>query len=302
MGTPRLEAAGAPSRCEVGSAVSRWATLGRNRWATLGRKGTAAWAREESKRRRRLRVNRLRARRGRWSSVTPRRDAGRSDLRRGGRSPGDHSPRAARRDTGGRAAKPALCSPADTVGRQLPRTWGEGDRITVRARGGAGDGAPTVACLPPLGDARLDGRRPDGRLVPLTGAHVRWASQQSVTSTATTCHRKPARSVRQSRRLPDGDRSPSGVDPSHRERVLVVVDSCEHRTPTARGTAAGQSAGTSRDHAGVLTPLSSVSCPDRTAAGRRPSERASAQGRAARGRAFPTAARTPSMPGRAHQT
>jgi hypothetical protein len=175
-------------------------------------------------------------------------------------------------------------------------------QVAVRARGGAGDGAPTVACLPPLGDARLDGRRPDGRLVPLTGAHVRWASQQSVTSTATTCHRKPARSVRQSRRLPDGDRSPAGVDPSHRERVLVVVDSCEHRTPTARGTAAGQSAGTSRDHAGVLTPLSSVSCPDRTAAGRRPSERASAQGRAARGRAFPTAARTPSMPGRAHQT
>ena len=39
MGTPRVDAAGAPSRCEVGSAVSRWATLGGNRWATLGRKG-----------------------------------------------------------------------------------------------------------------------------------------------------------------------------------------------------------------------------------------------------------------------
>jgi hypothetical protein len=93
----------------VGSAVSRWATLGGTQWATLGRKGTAAWAREESKRRRRLRVNRLRARRGRWSSVTPRRDAGRSDLRRGGRNRGDRSPRAARRDTGGRAAIGSPC-------------------------------------------------------------------------------------------------------------------------------------------------------------------------------------------------
>jgi hypothetical protein len=57
----------------------------------------------------------------------------------------------------------------------------------------------------------------------------------------------------------------------------VAVDPCEHRTSIAWRTAAGQSASTSRDHGGVPTPLSSVSCPDWTAAGRHPLNRASAR-------------------------
>ncbi|WP_239524053.1 hypothetical protein [Geodermatophilus normandii] len=99
--------------------------------------------------------------------------------------------------------------------------------------------------------------------------------------------------------LADHDRPPGGVDDRHRQGVLVTVDPC--KPPDLRSSRLGRYRAERRHFKGlrdgVLTPLSSVTCPDTTAAGRHPLRRPQPAGRAARGRAFPTAARTPSKPG-----
>ena len=78
MGTRASTLRVPPSRCEVGSA-------GRP-VSDAPPEGDGCVSPRGSKRRRRLRVNAPRARRGSWSSATPHRDAGRSDLGRGERS------------------------------------------------------------------------------------------------------------------------------------------------------------------------------------------------------------------------
>ena len=98
--------------------------------------------------------------------------------------------------------------------------------------------------------------------------------------------------------LPDGDHSPGGVDHRHRERVLVTVNSCEHPNlrfgiDRCRAERRHLKGPRWRPHASI----------ERHPPGREPppggtrSTEPQPESRAAKGRAFPTAARTPNDAG-----